>query len=182
MSTEKQRSIIGVLFTVFLILTIGIVLYASQPIVPTLLDPIPPSATPPANFTSVETIQVRNLVLNATANATGMLPHQGPVSFIMTLLINITNIGSENVSNFQAIKMSVYNSDSELFYTFSIHPDWNATIPAGETMTLTYRNEPTLVYSTIRPWEIYGRVLVSFDINETAVITTPRIFGVFAVE
>ncbi|TFG97259.1 hypothetical protein E4H12_09120 [Candidatus Thorarchaeota archaeon] len=147
-----------------------------------MLDPVPPSSSPPQNITMVETIQVGSLFLNATANATGMIPHQGPVTFIMTLMINITNTGSENVSNFHAIKMSLYNLDSELFYTFSLHPDWNATISADETVTLTYRNEPTRVVSLIRPWEIYGRVLVSFDTNYEAIITTPLIFGIFAME
>jgi hypothetical protein len=182
LSNEKQRTIIGVLFAGLLVLMMGVVFYVSQPVVLPLLEPIPPSTTPPVNSTTVETIQVGNLVLNATANATGMIPHQGPMTFIMTLMINITNIGNENVSNFHAIKMSLYNLESELFYTFSIHPDWNATIPAGETVTLTYRNEPTRVVSPIGPWTTYGRVLVTFDINEVAIITTPLIYGIFAVE
>ena len=182
MSTEKQRTIIGVLFTGFLILTMGIVLFVSQPDTYPLLDPIPPCDIPPSSYDIVETIQAGTLLLNATAYSTGFLPHQGPITFLLNLTINITNTGNNSVTNFQAIKMSAYTTDSVLFYTFSLRPDWNATIPAGETVTLNYLNEPTRIDTLIRPREVYGRVLVTFAINELAIITTPLIIGIYAIE
>ena len=109
------------------------------------------------------------------------MPHQGPITFVLSLTINITNIGNESVGNFQAIKISVYTFESELFYTFSLQPDWNATIPAGESVTLTYRNEPTRIDTLIRSFGTYGRVLVTFDVNELAIITT-QIAGFYAIE
>lgn len=182
MSTEKQRTLIGVLFTGFLVLTMGIVLYVSLPVVHPLLGPIPPCDTPPQSYDLVETIQAGPLLLNATAYSTGVIPHQGPITFLLSLMINITNTGNTSVGNFQSIKMSIYTTDSILFYTFSLRPDWNATILAGETVVLNYMNEPTRIETPVRPWEVYGRVLVTFDINESAIVTTPLIQNISAVE
>ena len=165
----------------FLILTIGIVLYVSQPDVYPLLDPIPPCDIPPQIYGPAEIIQAGNLNLSATANATGMMPHQGPITFVLSLTINITNTGNDSVGNFQAIKISVYTFESELFYTFSLHPDWNATILAGESVILTYRNEPTRIDTLIRSFGTYGRVLVTFDVNDLAIITS-HIAGLYATE
>ena len=54
-------------------------------------DPIPPvsaSDTPPDDIFPVETIHAGSLTLNATANATGAIPHQGPMTFRMVLVMN----------------------------------------------------------------------------------------------
>ena len=166
----------------YLVLMTGIVFYALQPGEITLLDPVPPSETPPDNYTPVETIQAGTLLLNASANATGMVPHQGPISFYMNLEINVTNTGSEDVHNFTAVKMSVYNADSELFYTFGFAYSPNVTILAGETLTLTYQNRETRIEVTFGPWNIYARVLVTFDTDYVAILTTPLILGMFAIE
>jgi hypothetical protein len=160
----------------------GIVFYALQPKEIILLDPVPPSETPPDNYTTVETIQAGALLLNASANATGMVPHQGPISFYMNLEINVTNTGSEDAHNFTAVKMSVYNADSELFYTFGFAYSPNVTILAGETLTLTYQNRETRIEVTFGPWDIYARVLVTFDTDYVTILTTPLILGMFAIE
>lgn len=181
MSNRNQRTIIGVVFTGFLILTMGIILYTIQSDTNPILDPVPPCDIPPQIYSVIEPIQAGNLNLSASANATGMMPHQGPIVFVLSLRINITNTGNESIGNFQAIKISLYTFESELFYTFSLQPDWNATISAGESMTLIYRNEPTRIDTLIRPFGTYGRVLVTFDVNELAIITT-QIAGLYAVE
>ncbi len=182
MSSRKQDTIIGTVIVGVVVLMMGIALYTSQPEVYPLLDPVPPSETPPEDYDSVETIQVGTLLLNATANATGMIPHQGPMTFRMNLKINITNLGSENINSFRAVRMSLYNTDSELFYTFSFQYDWNATILVGETVTLIYRNHETRIEDPFEPWNFYARVLVTFNPDYETILTTPLIHGVFAIE
>jgi len=166
----------------FLILLSGIVIYISQPGLYSLLYPVPPSETPPEDYDTVETILVGPLLLNATANATGSIPHQGPITIRMNLKINITNTGNESVTSFRAIRMSVYNAESELFYTFSFQYDWNATIPFGETVILIYQNHETTIMAPYEPFHIYARVLVTFDTDYETVLTTPLINGMFAIE
>jgi hypothetical protein len=182
LSSRKQDTIIGTVLVGVVVLMMGIALYTSQPEVYPLLDPVPRSETPPEDYDSVETIQVGTLLLNATANATGMIPHQGPMTFRMSLKINITNMGSENINSFRAVRMSVYSNDSELFYTFSFQYDWNATIPLGETVALIYRNHETRIEVPFEPRNFYVRVLVTFNPDYEAILTTPLIHGSFAME
>ena len=185
MSNRTQRRLIGVIFVAFVIVVMGVLLLVLPPQVeepPIILEPVPPSAHPPENTTAVETIQVGHLIFNATANATGMLPHNGPITFYLNLFITITNTGLEDITDFNASKMSLYNLDSELFYTFSIRPETNATIPAGSTETLVYHNQEYHCDVPFGPWNIYARVLVTFGVNQEAIITTPLIYGLFAIE
>lgn len=146
------------------------------------IPPVPPSENPPNDAYSIETLQVGTLLLNATASATGMIPHYGPISFNMHLVINITNTGSEDITDFHAVKMSVYNTDNNLFYTFSFQYDSNATILAGESIALSYHNNQTRVEAPFEPWNIYARVFVTFDVSREVIITTPLIDAVFAIE
>jgi len=182
LNNRNQRTIIGVVLAAIIIVAMGVVFLIPPPEVPTPLDPVPPSVTPPENTTSVETIQVGSLILNATATVSGMIPHSGLITYNLELVINITNTGSENVSNFHAIKMSVYKTDSSLFYTFSIQPDSNVTIPAGGALTLTYQNQETGIDASGALAEAYTRVLVTFDPNHEVIITTPIMTGIFAIE
>ncbi len=160
---------------------IGIALYDFSPAM-NPLTLVPPSEDPPDNFIPVETIQAGALMLNATANATGMIPHRGPMTFRMHLVINITNTGTEDISDFHAVKTSVYSTDNELFYTFSFQHDWNATIPAGEAVQLSYHNNQTRIEFPFEPWQVYARVLVTFDVNREVIITTPLIDALYAIE
>jgi hypothetical protein len=183
LSGWRRNPVFGAVIVGVLILIVGITLYYFLlPGMPTL-EPIPAvsaSENPPDDYISVETINAGTLVLNATA--TGMIPHQGPISFYMHLVINITNTGDEDISDFHAVKASVYNTDNELFYTFSFQSDSNSTIPSGETAAISYHNSQTQIEGSFEPWQIYARVLVTFDVNREVIITTPLIDGVFAIE
>lgn len=198
MSTQTQRTVIGVVIIAFVVLTMGIILFMPPDSAggtttttttttttegPVILDPVPPSQDPPENSTSYETIILGSMILNATGNITGMIPHSGPITFNMYLMINVTNNGTEDITDFHAIKMSLYYQSSGLFYTFSLTPDTNVTIAAGQTVTLTYQNQETSLdtsFSLTSP--IYARVLVSFDIDQECILTTPTLEGLFAIE
>ncbi len=193
MSTKTQRTIVGIVLTAFVVLTIG-VLYLQLPnfpnIFPTgttetppILDPVPPSANPPENTTDYETIAVGSLQLNATGDISGMIPHSGPIDFYVSLLVNITNNGTEDVTDFHAIKVSLYYLDAGLFYTFGLTPDTNLTIPAGQSVTLTYHNYITRIdTSFLMGSYVYACVLISFDNNQECILTTPILEGIFAIE
>jgi hypothetical protein len=144
--------------------------------------PVPASDTPPYDFEPVDTIHAGSLTLNATANATGGIPHQGPMTFRMILVMNVTNTGSEDITDFHAVKVSVYNTDNDLFYTFGFLDDSNVTILAGESVSLSYRNNQTRVEFPFEPLRIYARVLVTFDENREVIVTTPLIEAIFAIE
>ncbi len=132
----------------------------------------------------MQTIEAGNLLLNATAEYSGTIPHQPPINFDMRLAINITNIGSNDVDDFRAWKASVFYSDSELFYTFSLSPDGNSTITAGDSITLYFNNKGGRnLYASFWPFdEIYARILVTFGVDHEVILTTPLSSGDFAIE
>ena len=186
MSNSAQRKLAGLLVVAFVIVVMGVILLVppSQSEDPPIIwDPVPHSENPPENYTSIETIQVGPLILNATGTISGMIPHNGPITFNVHLTINVTNNGTEDVSNFHAIKMSLYYQSSGLFYTFSISPDVNNTIFAGETVTLNYQNQETSLDASFSLTSlVYARVLVTFDTDQECIITTPILDGIFAIE
>jgi len=195
LSTKTQRTVIGIVLIAFVVLTMGIIFFLPPDSngntttititseTPPLLDPVPPSEDPPENSTDYETITVGSLTLNATGDISGMIPHSGPITFNVNLLINITNNGPENVTDFHAIKMSLYYLNSELFYTFSFTSDDNITILAGESLTLTCANKETHLDTPFSiTSSVYARVLVSFDIDQECILTTPILEGIFAIE
>lgn len=185
MSNRNQRMIIGAVLVAIVILAMGVFLsiLMLQPEVTPPLDPVSPSENPPENTTDVETIQIGPLIMNVTANATGMIPHNGPITFHLSVFLTITNTGLEFITDFNISKMSVYNLASELFYTFSFQQSYaNATIPAGSTITLIYSNQEQHIDVPFEPWDIYARALVTFDVNREAILTTPLITGIFAIE
>jgi len=171
----------GAVLVILLVSITGIVLYSTQPIEYPLLDPVPPSDVPPQNLDSPEVIQIGPLNLSSSANATGFIPHLGPMTFRMVIEMNITNTGSDDITDFRALKASVYSNENLLFYTFDFQSDWNVTITAGDTVTLHYRNRETRIQQPFDPFVIYVRVLVSFA-DQEAIITTPILFGMFAIE
>jgi hypothetical protein len=185
---ERGRNFKAVIVGLIVVIS-GVVLYSFsvrylQTSIPPP-DPIPPvsaSDTPPDDIFPVETIHAGSLALTATANATGAIPHQGPMTFRMILVMNITNTGSEDITDFHAVKVSVYNTDNELFYTFGFLYDSNVTIAAGESVSLSYQNSQTRVEFPFEPWFIYARVLVTFNVNREVIVTTPLIEAMFAIE
>jgi hypothetical protein len=184
LSGWRRNPVFGAAIVGLLILIMGITLYYFLlPGVPALepIPAVPPSSASPDYFDPVETIQAGSLIMNATANATGVIPHYGPMFFKMTLVMNITNNGSEDITDFQAVKVSVYSNDNELFYTFGFLNDSNVTIPAGESVSLSYQNNQTRVEYPFEPWRIYARVLVTFDVNRE-VILTAFIGAIYALE
>jgi hypothetical protein len=180
LSSKRVDVVFGAGLVVLLVSTMMVVLYTTQPEKYPLLDPVPPSKIPPEDCNDTEVVQAGFLTLEATANATGFIPHFDPMSFKMCLEVNITNTGTEDITDFHAVKTSVYAPDNSLFYTFDFQ-DWNATISAGDSVTLYYRNRETRIEQPFDPMEIYARVLVSFA-NQEAILTTPILFGMFAIE
>jgi hypothetical protein len=183
LSNWAPNKVTGVVSAALLVLLLGIAIYAFQPPPPyPILDPVPPASVSSPEST-IETIEVEGLVINSTANCTGMIPHQGPLTFNMVLLMNITNTGNVNISDFHAVKASVYNEENLLFYTFSFHNNNNVSIPSGETVFLFYYNMESRIEPENRYFNFaYARVLVTFDVNTEAVLTTPLLAGPFAVE
>ncbi len=181
MSGRKINTVFGAALVVLVISMIGVAFYVSRPVGYPLLDPLPPSDTPPDTYEALEPVQVGSLMLNSTANVTGMIPHVGPMTFNMILEINITNVGTEDITDFRAVKMSVYSTANSLFYTFDFQYDWNATISAGDTVILNYRNRETRIEHPFEPFDMYARVLVNFA-NQEAILTTPLLFGDLAIE
>ena len=160
----------------------GIFLFMPNSEVPMLLDPVPPSLNPPENDTTYETVILGSMILNATGNVTGMIPHNGPFTFYLNLQIIVTNNGTEDVTDFHVIKSSLYHLDNELFYTFGLTPYTNQTILAGQTVTLNYQNNVTSLDVSGPMASKYARILVSFNTNQECILTTPILEGVFAIE
>jgi hypothetical protein len=185
MISREMRVFFGFIIVCFIVLVSGIVIFAITSLLPVpvvILDPLSPGEAP-TNY-SVQTIEAGNLLLNATAEYSGAIPHQPPINFDMRLAINITNVGNNDVEDFRAWKASVFYSDSELFYTFSLSPDGNSTIAAGERITLYFNNVGgRKLYASFWPFdEIYARVLITFDVDREVILTTPLAFGDFAIE
>jgi len=185
MISREMRVFFGFIIVFFIVLISGIVVFAITSLLPVsvpILDPLSPSEDSVDH--SVETIEAGNLLLNATAEYSGAIPHQPPINFDMRLAINITNTGASDIDDFRAWKASVFYSDSELFYTFSLSPDGNSTIAAGDSITLYFNNKGGRnLYASFWPFdEIYTRIRVTFDVDREAILTTPLSFGDFAIE
>ncbi len=193
MSIQTKRALIGAILIVFVILPIGIIFLlipsfndgtTTPPETPPLLDPIPPSETPPIDYSTADTVQAGPLTLIANASATGEIPHFGTSIYEVTVVVNVTNNGNETISNFQAIKMSVYSITQELLRTFHLLPENNVTISPGQNLRLSYQNNDTHFVAPFRisDTSLYARILVAFGTDQEAILTTPRIWGILAIE
>ncbi|MFQ5834186.1 MAG: hypothetical protein ACE5H4_15895 [Candidatus Thorarchaeota archaeon] len=168
------------------ILTIGIVVvivgYAWYYQMSTaILDPLPaPNEAP--EFT-VASITVGNLILNASAGFHLFFPHQGPLGFGFSLSVNVSNTGASDISDFHVVKATVFRSNLTPIFTFGVNSD-NSTIGAGANRVLTYEESTDLARGTLSlsDNEFFLRVLVTFDVNNQAILTTPLSGALIAIE
>jgi hypothetical protein len=143
------------------------------------LDPLPAPDEAPGNTT--EPIIVGNLILNASGRFSGGMPHEGPQHLGFTLMINVTNIGDYDITDFQVVKVTIFWYDLSPIYSFEITEDENMTIISGSNEILNYDEDRYVPRGTIYFGECFLRVLVTFD-NMEAIVTTPTSMGSFWIE
>ena len=93
------------------------------------LEPLPAPEESPGD--TVAPIEVGNLILNASVSFTGGTPHQGPESFGFTLMVNASNNGEYDISDFQVVKATAFRLDLTPVFTFAMTTSENMTIVSG---------------------------------------------------
>lgn len=152
-----------------------------EPILPPL-DSLPPADETPSD--ELIPVTVGNITFSAQAEFFMMLPHRPPNHFSFDLTINVTNEGSSSLSNFDAVKASVFFQNNSLLYTFGLIPSDNYSIATGEKRVLNYENDRKMpvVLSALQFEHLYLRVLILYNSSEEVIITTPLTNILVAIE
>jgi hypothetical protein len=137
------------------------------------LEPLPTPEEPPGD--TVLPIEVGTLLLNATASFFGGIPHRGPESFGFRLAMNVSNIGGYDITDFRFVKATVFSWLLTPVFSFGTEDSENATIVADSSEILNRTEAGRVPRGTISyPGEtLFLRVLVTFDVNIEAIVTTP---------
>ena len=168
----------------FVIVGILVRFYPLVPNEPTLplLEPLPPADETPCE--EIVPFKIDNFTFSAQSKFFMMLPHRPPNHFSFDLVINVTNEDSSSLSNFDAVKATVFFQNNSLLYTFGLTPLENYSIDAGEVRVLNYENDRNMpiVLSKLQFELLYLRVLVMYNSSEEVIITTPLTSILVAVE
>ncbi|MHA2214251.1 MAG: hypothetical protein ACW992_13915 [Candidatus Thorarchaeota archaeon] len=146
------------------------------------LNPLPAPEESPGH--AVAPLEAGTLILNASVVFSGGTPHQGPESFGFTLIVNVTNIGESNISDFHVVKATAFKPDLTPVFTFGMTTSENATISSGANELLTYVEDRLVPRGTISYsyYELFLRVLITFDVNTEVIVTTPLTPVMFWIE
>ncbi|MHA1964137.1 MAG: hypothetical protein ACXACG_02860 [Candidatus Thorarchaeota archaeon] len=185
---REEGGIIAIIFTIIVIVAIVLVGPWSGGLTPWYnpgesLPHLPAPGEIPSE--QVEPVVMGNLTLSATGGFYTMRPHQGPATFSLNLYILVNNTGSTAVDDFQAVKVTLFYENATPVYTFGTEPEGNSTIPSGSILNLEYKNDrdmidlPSDLFDT---WQVFARVLVTFDGNIEVILTTPMTSMGHAIE
>jgi hypothetical protein len=117
-----------------------------------------------------------DLNLNVTGYFQTVVPHRYPTTFSFNLDISVNNTGTTAIDDFQVVKMTVFYENATPFYTFGAVPEENSTIPADTILVLEYENDRDMITvpsSLLSVWQVFARVLVTFDTHTEVILTTP---------
>ena len=152
----------------------GVVLNISQ----TNTLQVPPPLSPPGD--SVDTVVSQGLEARAEAvywqDFMPMIPEEGP-PFFSVVHVNVTNTGNAAVSDFKAIRMTIYFDDS-MVPLVTLNLTLVGDLPEigpGENVVLEFTNSREQIYSpTIdESTRLYSRVLVIWSDGMEMILTTP---------
>jgi hypothetical protein len=168
-------------FAIFGILVRFYPLVPNEPTLPPL-NPLPPADETPSE--EIVPLKINSITFSAQSEFFMMLPHRPPNHFSFDLVINLTNEDSSSLSNFNAVKATVFFQNNSLLYTFGLTPLENYSIAAGEKRILNYENDRNMpvVLSKLQFELLYLRVLVMYNSSEEVIITTPLNSILVAVE
>ena len=176
-----DRRMIAVLVAVLVIGGVGLTaVYIG--LMNTGLQPVSAPESPPGSV--VDPITVDNLKLSAVAEFAQ--DHEPPIPsdgapFYVVVTINITNVGTTNVTDFMAPRLTIYfnNTLTPLkTLALNISGDWPAwpVIGPGESVELDFTNLRDSVFSPSldEGAGLYVAILVSWgDVSEAIIITPP---------
>ncbi len=97
--------------------------------------------------------------------------------------MNASNVGASDITDFHVVKATAFRPNLTPIFTFGISSD-NSTIGAGANRVLTYEESADLARGTLSLWdnEFFLRVLVTFDVDTEAILTTPLSQAPIAIE
>ena len=142
---------------------------------------VPPPQKPATETDSIKVID--NVKFEVTpyfwVNLLPTLPSEKP-PFYLSLQIKITNNSTQEITDFSALAISLYNAGSSLeFHSFLLVPvektQLKEKIPIGETKILNYTNDRTEVFSPQidKKMKLYGRVLINLNETQQVLTTIP---------
>ena len=139
---------------------------------------VPPPLLPPGDDPDI--IVSNNLRIWAEAiydqDFMPVVPEEGP-PFRMTIWVNITNTGNTTVSNFEAVRTTIYfQSNSMPLVTLELILVEDSTqINPGESRILRFHNDYESIFSpTVEEGTVlYSRILIRWGENVEEILTTP---------
>lgn len=118
-----------------------------------------------------------NLSISVIGSFYTMRPHIGPSTFDFTIDVRVNNTGDSPVTDFHVVKVTMFYESATPFYTFGVVPDSNLTISANNfTWIQEYRNDRDMVSipsHLFHEYNVFARVLVTFDVENEIILTTP---------
>ena len=174
MSDRRTIAIVVILVTVLGMGVIGIILNVPR----TDLLQVPPPSVPPGE--NPEIIISHGLEVWAEASYgqdfMPFIPREGP-PFYTLIRVNVTNTGETTVSDFEAIRMTIYFDNTSVplvTLNLTLVGDWQQIGP-GENTVLVFTNSRDSIFSpTIdEGTELYGRILTRWGDGIESILTTP---------
>ncbi len=174
MSDRRIIAIVVILVTVLGMGVIGIILNVSRS------DPlqVPPPSVPPGE--NPEIIISHGLEVWAEASYwqdfMPSVPEEGP-PFYTVIRVNVTNTGETTVSDFEAIRMTIYFDNTNVSLVtlnLILVGDWPQIGPGENTVLVFTNNRDSIFSPTIdEGTELYGRVLTRWGDGIESILTTP---------
>jgi len=133
----------------------------------------------------VNPVVIGNLSLSITGFFYTMMPHQGPATLSLVLIVDINNTGLSAVYDFRAVKVTLFYENGTPVYTFGTAPEGNFTIPANSTLNLEYENDRDMLAIPAELFNaslVFIRVLVTFGENTEVILTSPMTSMGHAIE
>ncbi|MCK5264698.1 MAG: hypothetical protein KAR03_03750 [Candidatus Thorarchaeota archaeon] len=104
---------------------------------------------------------------------------EGP-PFMTVIWVNVTNTGNTTVSNFEAVRLTIYFSNTSMpLVTLNLIPtiDWIEwpQIGPGESIVLEFTNDRSSVFSPIIEEDtvLYSLILIRWGYGIEGILTTP---------
>lgn len=148
------------------------------------LPPVIPASELPGE--EMSPTQVGSLIFCIDCRIITSHTHSGIKGVDFYLEGNVTNIGTDTIDDLCFQRMTVYWADGGANFTSGILPSTNHTIGAGFTIELDLDNAydwPEIPVDLCGGGgTAYGRLLITYDTNDTFIITTPLTWIIHAVE
>ena len=150
-----------------------------NPRIETQPHPIPPVA-PAEEIPSDEIVfvEVDDLIIKLTPEMHTYATHNGDKGTSIRIQVTLKNNGTNTVENLHFWKVTIYWTDGFANFTSGFIPNTNYTLQANSTYAMELEDSHDWTgIPTELCWggsQVYGRILISYDSNDSCILTTAR--------